>query len=123
MSAVYSEIYRKPLSSTFLYAQAVFDLALVTAVIHVTNGSGSPFSALYILVIATSSLLVPASGGLLVAAVGLVFYFVEVVVFLRPPGTPAGVWLPEPTVWLQITHHRHRRAGHSLPQRGVARDG
>jgi two-component system sensor histidine kinase PilS (NtrC family) len=102
-SAVYSEIYRKPLNSSFLYAQAVFDLALVTAVIHITNGVGSPFSALYILVIATSSLLVPAGGGLLVAGAGLVFYFVEVVVFLRPPGTPAGVWLPEPTVWLQIS--------------------
>jgi two-component system, NtrC family, sensor histidine kinase PilS len=103
LSAVYSEIYRKPLNSSFLYAQAVFDLAVVTAVIHVTNGVGSPFPSLYILVIATSSLLVPAGGGLFVAAVGLVFYFIEVVVFLRPPGTLAGAWLPEPTVWLQIT--------------------
>ena len=102
-SAAYSEIYRRRLSPTFLYAQAVFDLALVTAVVHVTNGSGSPFSALYILVIATASLLVPASGGLLVAATGIVFYLVEVVVFLRPPDAPSGVWLPEPVVWLQLT--------------------
>lgn len=80
-SAAYSEIYRKPLTPAFLYTQAVFDLAVVTAVVHVTNGAGSPFSALYILVIATSSLLVPTSGGLLVTAVGLVFYLIEVVLF------------------------------------------
>lgn len=101
-SAAYSEIYRKPLTPAFLYTQAVFDLAVVTAVVHVTNGAGSPFSALYILVIATSSLLVPTSGGLLVTAVGLVFYLIEVVLFQRPPSAPPGAWVPEPAVWLQI---------------------
>jgi hypothetical protein len=54
VSAGYIEIYRRPITSTFLYLQAVFDLLLVTTVVHLTNGSASPFAALYILVIATA---------------------------------------------------------------------
>jgi two-component system sensor histidine kinase PilS (NtrC family) len=96
ISAGYAEIYRKRVGPTFLYLQAVYDLLLVTAVVHVTNGGGSPFSALYILVIATSSLLVPSGGGVLIAALGLVLYFGDVVVFLRAP-------LVDPGVWLQLT--------------------
>ena len=47
--------YRRPVRATFYYLQAVFDLLLVTAVVHVTatNGAPSQFAALYILVIAT----------------------------------------------------------------------
>src|SRR6202008_306299 len=48
ISAGYTEVSRKNLGPTFLYLQAVFDLLLVTAVVHVTNSSSSPFSALYI---------------------------------------------------------------------------
>ena len=95
VSAGYAEIYRKRFGPTFLYLQAVFDLLLVTAVVHLTNGSNSPFSALYILVIATASLLVPASGGLLIAALGVVLYFSDVVLFFRPT-------LVEPGVWIQL---------------------
>src|SRR5438270_13844959 len=57
LSAWYSEIYRKGLQPTFFYLQSTFDLLLVTAVVHVTNGSTSQFDALYILIIATASLL------------------------------------------------------------------
>lgn len=99
VSAGYAEIYRKRVGPTFLYLQAVFDVVLVTAVIHVTNGNASPFSALYILVIATASLLVPVGGGLLVAALGLVLYFADVLVFFRNPGTNA----VDPTVWVQLS--------------------
>src|SRR6185437_15811993 len=51
VSAGYAEIYRKRLSTTFMYAQAAFDVLLVTAMVHVTGGNTSPFSAVYILVI------------------------------------------------------------------------
>ena len=37
----YSEIYKRPLRSNFLYLQSVFDLLLVTAVVHVTGGDSS----------------------------------------------------------------------------------
>jgi two-component system, NtrC family, sensor histidine kinase PilS len=95
-SVGYAEIYQKRFGRAFIYMQAVFDLLLVTAVVHLTNGTASPFAALYILVIATASLLVPASGGLVIAGLGIVFYFVDVVVLLRSP-------LSEPGVWMQLT--------------------
>ena len=92
-SAGYAEIYRKRYGQAFLYMQAIFDLLLVTAVVHLTNGASSPFAALYILVIATASLLVPVSGGLIIAALGIAFYFVDVVVILHSPINEPGVWL------------------------------
>src|SRR5947208_7234493 len=95
-SAGYSEIYRKRFGHAFVYMQAIFDLLLVTAFVHLTNGTSSPFAALYILVIATSSLLVPAAGGLLIAGLGISFYFADVVVILRSP-------LSEPAVWMQLS--------------------
>ena len=93
----YGEIYGRQPGPTFLYLQAIFDLLLVTAVVHVTNGSNSPFSALYILVIATSSLLVPTGGGVLIAALGIVLYFADVVIL---SGSPLRI---EPGVWLQLS--------------------
>ena len=94
LSAVYSEIYRKPLRPTFLYLQSIFDLLLVTAVVHVTNGSTSQFPALYILVIATASLLLPVGGGLLIAALGNVLYVADAMLI-------SGTSL-EPAVWIQL---------------------
>ena len=79
-----------------MYLQAIFDLLLVTAVVHLTNGTSSPFAALYILVIATSSLLVPAAGGLLIAGLGIACYFTDVVLLLRSP-------LSDPAVWMQLS--------------------
>ena len=93
----YGEIYRRQPGPTFLYLQAIFDLVLVTAVVHVTNGANSPFSALYILVIATASLLVPTGGGVFIAALGIVLYFADVALL---SGSPFDI---EPGVWLQLT--------------------
>jgi two-component system, NtrC family, sensor histidine kinase PilS len=92
VSVGYSEIYRKPLQSNFLYLQSAFDLLLVTAVVHVTNGSTSQFSALYILVIAVASLLLPMGGGLLVAALGSALYFADAIWF-SSNAADAIVWL------------------------------
>jgi two-component system sensor histidine kinase PilS (NtrC family) len=91
-SAVYSEFDQRPLGSSFCYLQSVFDLLLVTAVVHVTGSSSSQFSALYILVIATSSLLLPVGGGLLVAALGNVLYVADAFWSVDAPIT-AAVWL------------------------------
>jgi two-component system sensor histidine kinase PilS (NtrC family) len=105
-SVGYSEIYKRPLRPNFLYLQSVFDLLLVTAVVHVTHGSGvvvgdvatagdtSQFASLYILVIAASTLLLPIGGGLLIAALGGVLYLSDV------------IWATSTqlsfTVWLQL---------------------
>jgi two-component system sensor histidine kinase PilS (NtrC family) len=94
ISVVYSEFYRRPLRANFFYLQAVVDLLLVTGVVHVTaiNGAPSQFAALYILVIATSSLLLPVGGGLLVAALGNVLYVADAIWTIGSPFT-IGIWL------------------------------
>lgn len=95
VSAAYTEIYRRPLRTTFLYLQSIFDLLLVTAVVHVTDGASSQFAALYILVIAASTLILPLGGGLLIAALGNVLYVADVVFGGGPPMTL--------TVWMQLS--------------------
>jgi two-component system sensor histidine kinase PilS (NtrC family) len=96
LSVLYSGFYRRPLRNAFFYIQAVFDLLLVTAVVHVTATKGTPsqFAALYILVIATSSLLLPVGGGLLVALLGNVLYVADAAWVTGAPFTVA--------VWLQL---------------------
>jgi two-component system sensor histidine kinase PilS (NtrC family) len=102
VSAGYTSGYRRPLSNTFLYLQSVFDLLLVTAVVHVTgpgsNSGGGPtqFAALYILVIAVAPLLLPERGGLLIAAFADVLYLGDIAFFAQGDGPPA------PWVWLQL---------------------
>ncbi|HEX2780573.1 MAG TPA: ATP-binding protein, partial [Gemmatimonadaceae bacterium] len=91
-SAWVSLLQRRPIGATFFYLQSLFDLALVTAIVHVTGRSGSPFAALYILVIAAGSLLLPTGGGLLVAALGNVLFFADVI-FARDGGFDIGLWL------------------------------
>jgi two-component system sensor histidine kinase PilS (NtrC family) len=91
-SVGYSEIYKRPLRQNFLYLQSVFDLLLVTAVVHVTGGAASQFSALYILVIAASTLLLPLGGGFLIAALGNALYVADVIWGVGSPPT-AAVWL------------------------------
>ena len=119
LSAWYSEIYRKPLQPTFLYLQSVFDLLLVTAVVHVTNGSTSQFAALYILVIAAASLLLPVGGGLLIAALGNVLYVADTVLIHGTSLVPA--------VWLQLAVFAivalgSAYLGAQLQQAGVGKD-
>ena len=96
-SAAYTEVYgarhgAPRLGRSFLYGQCVFDLLLVTAVVHVTGGSASQFALFYILVIASAALLLPVGGGLLVALLGIVCYFVEVL-WLGGTTPDLGVWL------------------------------
>jgi two-component system sensor histidine kinase PilS (NtrC family) len=92
VSAGYTSGYRRPIGKTFMYLQSIFDLLLVTAVVHVT-GPGSPsgggptqFAALYILVIAIAPLLLPQWGGLLVAALADVLYLGDVAIFAQGDG-------------------------------------
>jgi signal transduction histidine kinase len=75
-SALYSEEPGRLPSVTFFYVQMVFDLLLVTAVVHLTQtGTPSQLAPLYILVIAVSALLLPPRGVLLIATLGDALYF------------------------------------------------
>ena len=94
-SAGYGASHRRTLGKTFLYLQSVFDLLLVTAVVHITGpaGAGGPtqFAALYILVIATAALMLPQWGGLLIAALGDVLYLADIF-FFQPASLTQSNW-------------------------------
>jgi two-component system sensor histidine kinase PilS (NtrC family) len=92
ISAAWSESQNRPLSNRFLGGQILFDLVLVTGLVHVTGGAASQFGALYILVIAIAALSLTASAGLFVAALGCVFYFTDVILAHRA-SLDLGYWL------------------------------
>ena len=61
----------------FLYTQALFDVLLVTAVVHMTGRAESDFVPLYVLVITEGALLLPLRGGLLVGTLATLLYFAD----------------------------------------------
>ena len=80
-SMVYSERSGRAPGDTFFYVQVMFDLMLVTVVVHLTQaGTPSQLAPLYILVIAVSALVLPPGGVLLIAALGDVLYFAVTIV-------------------------------------------
>jgi two-component system sensor histidine kinase PilS (NtrC family) len=79
VSGVMSEVKQLPLGRSFFHFQSAFDVLLVTAVVHLTGGGESQFAALYILVIAIYSVILPAGGGLLTAALAMVLYCADVI--------------------------------------------
>ena len=77
---------------TFLYLQALFDVFLITAVVHMTGGADSDLASLYVILIATTALLMaPANAGLVTLFAGLV-YFADVF-WGHGMGVSAGVWI------------------------------
>lgn len=91
-SAAWSEIYRRRLSNSFLVAQILFDLALVTAMVHITGGAASQFAALYVLIIVTAALVLSVSAALLIAGLASVLYVADVALGYRQP-VDLGLWL------------------------------
>ena len=89
-SVLYSEFERRALGMGFYAIQCAIDLALVTAVVHITGGWSSQFAALYILVIACAALLLPFRGGLAVAAGACLLYSADVLL-LRPGTSYVGI--------------------------------
>jgi signal transduction histidine kinase len=81
LSALYTHVYRRSVAVPVLYAQAVFDVTLVTAMVHLTwQSTSSQFAPLYILVIAVSALLLPARGVTLISALAIILYAGETVI-------------------------------------------
>jgi two-component system, NtrC family, sensor histidine kinase PilS len=73
----------------FLYVQLVYDVLLVTAVVHVTGGPNSPYPPLYILVITAAALLLPLPGGMLIGALASILFIGDAVFApLTEPGMP-----------------------------------
>jgi two-component system sensor histidine kinase PilS (NtrC family) len=78
-----------PLGRNFLYAQVLFDVLMVTGIVHITGGPESSFAPLFILVIATGSVLLPIPGGILVGALVGILYFADILWWYTaapPPG-------------------------------------
>lgn len=77
-SIAYTRMNAAARTVNFYYVQTVFDLLVVTAVVHVTQfNAPSPLAPLYILVIAVSALLLPSGGVLLIAALGDALYLAD----------------------------------------------
>jgi two-component system sensor histidine kinase PilS (NtrC family) len=77
-SGFFSEKRRAPLPNWFLYSQVLVDLLLVTLIVDLTQAGESPLAALYVVVISVAFLLLPASGGVLVTALGAGMYLTDV---------------------------------------------
>src|SRR5467141_1009338 len=82
---------RRP-GPTFLYLQALFDVLLITAVVHMTGGGDSDLAGLYVILVAVTALLMPpANAGLVTLFAGLV-YFADVF-WGHSAGVTPGIWL------------------------------
>jgi two-component system sensor histidine kinase PilS (NtrC family) len=79
VSFFHTHVRGVPPTETFLYGQALFDLGLVTSVVHVTGGGESDFASLYIGVIAVSAVTMSIGSSLLVTALAAVLYVGDVV--------------------------------------------
>jgi PAS domain S-box-containing protein len=79
-------------TAAFVGAQVACDLALATAVVHVTGGGSSQFSALFVLVVAYGALLLPAAGGVAAVLAADALYATEITI-LNPGSSAGGVWL------------------------------
>ncbi len=78
----------------FLSGQFLFDLLLVTTIVHVTEGPASQFPALYVPVIAVAAALMPLASSLLLTSLASLLYFADIT-----------WWYPvqlSVVVWLQI---------------------
>jgi len=92
----HTELRGRPQGRNFMYAQVLFDAALVTTVISITSsGTEMSFTPLYILVITEGALLLPLPGGVLIGALSSILYLAGLV-WGRPEALPLN------TVGLQI---------------------
>ncbi len=74
---------------SFLYAQALFDVTLITMVVHITGGPQSDFTPLYVPLIAVMAVLLPAGSTALVTALVGIVYSADVIFGHRTTLTPS----------------------------------
>src|SRR2546425_11039526 len=88
----HTHVRQKIPGPTFLYLQALFDVLLITAVVHMTGGAESDLASLYVILVAVTALLMPpANAGLVTLFAGLV-YFADVF-WGHASAFTAGVWI------------------------------
>ncbi len=77
LSYWYSHVWQARPSTGFVYSQAAYDVFLVTTILHLTGGTGSVVSPLYILLISAYTLILPLRGGLLTAGLACIAYIAD----------------------------------------------
>jgi len=77
---------------SFLYLQAMFDIVLVTTVVHVTGGPDSGFSTLYVPLIAVTAVLMPPAGTALITVLVGVAYIADLL-FGHDTAASAALWI------------------------------
>ncbi|HYW13259.1 MAG TPA: ATP-binding protein [Longimicrobium sp.] len=75
----YTHLTRHTPGRGFLYAQVVFDVLLVAAVVHLTGGRESDFAPLFVLVIVAAAILLPFVGGILIGVLVSLLFFADIV--------------------------------------------
>src|SRR5258706_3722465 len=69
----HTHIRRRIPGPTFLYLQAVLDVFLITAAVHMTGGADSDLASLYVILVAVTGVLnPPPDAGLVILFAGLV---------------------------------------------------
>ena len=74
----YTHVLDREVDVNFAYAQVIFDVLAVTAIVHITGGASSFFAPLYILVITSGALLLPLPGGVLIGGLASIAYFADI---------------------------------------------
>ena len=78
----YSHRWRRELGYVFIYLQAILDVLLVNGIVHLTEGSSSPFTFLFIPLAAAYALILPLPSAVLVAlSSGLIYLIATVLAF------------------------------------------
>ena len=90
----YTHVRNRPAGQTFLYAQAMFDVVLITTVVHVTGGPESDFVSLYVPLLAVTAVLMPPTSTLLMTLFTGFVYFADVF-FGHPTELTPSVWIQQ----------------------------
>ncbi len=88
----HTHIRGRPASRTFLYLQAVFDITLVTTVVHITGGPESEFTGFYVVLLAVTAVLMPPVSTALVTVLAGLVYFADVF-FGHQVAVGPGLWI------------------------------
>src|SRR5258708_5660975 len=88
----YTHIRGRPAGRNFLYLQAVFDITLVTTVVHITGGPESEFTGFYVVLLAVTAVLMPPVSTALVTILAGLVYFAHGV-FGHQGAVGPGLWV------------------------------
>jgi two-component system sensor histidine kinase PilS (NtrC family) len=89
----YSHRWRRRIGYVFIYLQAILDVLLVNGIVHLTAGSNSPFTFLFIPLAAAYALILPLPSAVLVALSSGLIYLVSTLLAFPGQVTVWGIGL------------------------------